>query len=127
MKITRSKNCGNSPKNGFVENFSISLIKSDLESLAHWVTDDVEWKIGDESEIIGKANFLEEVQKRRLSNLLSITIMHVVSHGKVGAANGSILLKPPIESQFCHVFEFSSAAARSIKRIQSYGTAFCGT
>lgn len=69
MKITRSGECKNSPKNAFVEDFVIDWLAS--ESL---------------SDRMEAGASLPEI----LNDVTEIEISHAISHGKIGAANGSI-------------------------------------
>jgi hypothetical protein len=121
MRIEKSADCGNSPKNKLLESVSIALMKADVPALSRTVLDDVVWHLGTEEVIAGKSAFLEAVRGRKHNSNASLKIFHVVTHGKVGAVNGKLRLKSKIEINFCHVFEFSSAAARTIKCIYSYG------
>ena len=101
MKITRSGKCTNSPKNAFVEDFVIDLIAGislegrveDTTSLPH-VPDDVS----------------------------AVEIMNAISHGKVGAANGSMTVSG-IRQPFAAFIEFTSTKATLVRSLTLYSAA----
>ena len=119
-KVTASEDCGNSPKNIFLQNINIALAKGDTQFLLGSVTDDIGWNIVGQKVFQGKESFgkaLEEMNKDRVAE---ITIQHVSSHGKAGAVNGTTVLENGKKLAFCHVFEFSNTKGSSVRQITSY-------
>jgi ketosteroid isomerase-like protein len=117
-KIMRSKDCGNSPKNKFIENLEISIATGDVEFLLASVTDDVHWNIAGGKPVRGKDALAEAI--RNNSEVTKITINHVVSHGRAGSVNGARKHRNGKTYDFCSVYEFSNAKGTSVREITSY-------
>lgn len=100
MKITRSGECKNSPKNAFVEDFVVDLLAS--ESL---------------SDRMEEVASLPEVP----NNLTEIEISHAISHGRIGAANGSITTGGS-KKHFAVFIEFTSTKGTLARRVTLYWT-----
>lgn len=49
-----------------------------------------------------------------------LSIHHIATHGKAGAADGRIKFKNGKIHAFCHVYEFSNTKGTSVKEITSY-------
>jgi len=93
LKITSSPNCGNSPKMAFIKEFNIAFAKSDVEFLLESVTDDIVWNIIGDKSIIGKENFIDELNKMKSKKASELILDQILSHGKEGAANGVIKMQ----------------------------------
>lgn len=90
IKIIRSKDCGNSPKNKFVEELEIAFAKRDIEFLLNNVTDDIHWNIVGQKSVCGMDKLSEALKRSsRTSEVAEISIKHVVTHGKAGSVNGA--------------------------------------
>lgn len=108
MKITKCADCGNSPKNDFVQSFCIALMKADIGFVSRSVAENIVWVIGNKQPLIGMTPFLDAINQLKRKKKLALKIQHVMSHGKVGAANGTLRLQSGDEINFCHVFEFTN-------------------
>lgn len=115
-KVTRSKDCGNSPKNGMVEDIAIGLETGDTGLLATLLDDGASWNCSDNSDTCAE-DILASLGK--LSDPKALTIDHVMSHGKVGAVNGHTTHGNNIQ-RFCHVIEFTNTKCNRVTRIESY-------
>lgn len=121
IKIARSKDCGNSPKNKFVEDVEIAFATRDLEFLLDSVTDDIHWHIVGGSSVRGRDAFAEAIKSNpQNTQVTEITIHHVMTHGKAGAVNGTVMDGKGRTFDFCSVYEFSNAKGTSIREITSY-------
>lgn len=101
MKITRSGECKNSPKNAFVEDFVVDLLAGkDLSGRME-----------------GVASLAEG-----LDGLTEIEIAHAISHGKVGAANGTIKAGGSARA-FAVVIEFTSTKGTLVRHMDLYWAA----
>ncbi len=119
MRLTQiqgSKDCGNSPKNQFVQDVSVAIECG--EAMPDAFSEDVTWEQPETQRISGKTDVLEHLRSR--PNPTSITVLHAISHGKVGAANGEVTLANGHTRRFCHVFEFTNTKANCISVIKSY-------
>ncbi|MFU8823016.1 nuclear transport factor 2 family protein [Yoonia sp.] len=81
-------------------------------------SEDVTWEQSETQRISGKTDVLEHLRSR--PSPTSITVLHAISHGKVGAANGEVTLANGHTRRFCHVFEFTNTKANCISVIKSY-------
>ena len=117
--VIRSKDCGNSPKNRLVEDFTVALAIGDSKGVSRLVTDDVEWVIAGGRKMVGVAEVTRAVDDARPARPYSVTIDHVMSHGKLGAASGSVQSGDEAYL-FCNVIEFSNARATAVRRITTY-------
>lgn len=120
-EIIRSSDCGNSPKNKFVEDLEVAFARRDTGFLLDSVANDIHWNIVGETPIRGK-DALEQAIKSipQDCEVTEITINHVVTHGKVGAVNGIIKRKNVRTCGFCSVYEFSNTKGTNVRDITSY-------
>ncbi len=119
-RIIPSGDCGNSPKNALLQDVTIALAKRDVDFLLSHVTDDVIWEVVGSDVVEGKAAFARAVDARTASDVTQLTIDHVMSHGRVGAVNGTAEYRDAKSSDFCGVFEFANAKGERVRAIRSY-------
>jgi hypothetical protein len=115
-----SEDCGNSPKNLFVQDITIAFAKGDSTFILSKVTDDFRWNIIGDQLIERKDRFAEILNTLKQDPAEVLTIRHIATHGKAGAADGTIRLENGRLLAFCHVYEFSNSKGRAIKEITSY-------
>lgn len=118
-KITPSGDCGNSPKNIFVEKMTIALATHDGAFLKDSLVDDAVWHIVGKGIVYGRQD-LDELSVAQAQNLAELTITHVLTHGKTGAVNGTRTYTSGVTEAFCDVYEFFNAKATKIQHITSY-------
>src|SRR5690554_3954958 len=116
-RVNRSADCGNSPKNKIVEDIVIALETNGVEFLSTILDPDATWNyaggtVATGEAILGKVGVLDSPT--------SLTIDRVMSHGKVGAANGNVARGKNVQ-RFCYVIEFTSVKCSQVFRIESYG------
>lgn len=117
MKIIRSADCGNSPKNQLLETVAIALATCDWEEIADVVKEEITWeKVGDQV-VQGAEELRIMLEGAKPCN--EITIEHVVSHGRAGAVNG-IAVYGAKQNPFCHMFEFGNTKGTSVKSVKTY-------
>jgi ketosteroid isomerase-like protein len=119
-RIIIDEDCGNSPKNIFVQDFTIALAKGDSKFILNHITDDVRWEVVGDKVMQGKDRFAEALEERKNDQALELTIHHVATHGKAGAVNGRMKFKNKRTHAFSNVYEFSNTKGTSIKGITSY-------
>lgn len=98
MKITRSGECKNSPKNAAVEDLVIDLITG--TSLAGRVED------------IASIPLVPH-------GVSGVEMVHAISHGKIGAANGTLTVGGA-KQPFAVFIEFTSTKATLARRLTLY-------
>ena len=119
-KVIIGEDCGNSPKNLFLEQMTVAFAKADIRFILERVTDDFHWEVVGDRLIEGKDSLAIELQKRKEDKIVELTIQHVATHGKTGAVDGKIKRNAGSLQAFCHVYEFQGAKATSIRAMTSY-------
>lgn len=119
-EVITSEDCGNSPKNIFLQDLTIAFAKGDSKLLLDKVTDDIRWDRIGEKLIEGKDDFAKALEKLKKDEATQLTVHHVATHGKVGAVNGTKKLKSGKTYAFCDVYEFSNTKAVAVEEITSY-------
>lgn len=117
VKVQKSKDCGNSPKNTFAQEFAVALLAGKAQFLKAASSEDILWVVSRSKSVEGIKNLLEEVEKGPQISLLKID--HVTTHGKVGAVSGALRANGE-ERSFCISIEFSSVSAKQVKKVITY-------
>jgi hypothetical protein len=120
MKIIASEDCGNSPKNIFVQDLTIALTKCDSRYILETVTEDVHWNILGEQYIEGKENVAAALKRWKDDKVSELVIQHVATHGKAGAVNGIRKWANGKKVAFCDFYEFGNTKGTLVKEIRSY-------
>jgi hypothetical protein len=119
-KVIVCEDCGNSPKNIFVQEITIALAKGDSKFILSNVTDDIRWNIIGDQLIEGKEHLAEAVGEMKKDTVEVLTIRHIATHGKAGAVDGTVRLENGKLGAFCDVYEFSNSKGSAITEITSY-------
>lgn len=122
-QVNVSPNCGNSPKMQFLRDLNIAFAKKNAEDILARVTDDIVWDIVGDRRIEGKSAFSHALQTMNSTDVTTITIETIITHGKYGSANGIIDLKDGSQVAFSDVYHFTSATGKAIKLIKSFNIA----
>lgn len=119
-KIIIGEDCGNSPKNIFVQEMTIAFARGNSKFILSHVTDDIRWNIIGDQLIEGQDRFAEALDLTKKETVEVLTIRHVATHGKAGAVDGTLRLEDGKLRAFCDVYEFSNSKGSAIKEITSY-------
>ena len=119
-RVIVGEDCGNSPKNMFLQNLTIAFAKGDSKFILRKVTDDICWNLVGNQLIQGKENFSRALGQMKSDQAAELTIHHISSHGKYGAVNGTTKLKNGKTRAFCDVYEFKDTKGSGVKGITSY-------
>lgn len=119
-RVITSEDCGNSPKNIFVQDLTIAFAKRNSKFILGNVTDDIRWNIVGNKLIQGKDNFAEALEQKKNEKVEELTMQHVATHGKAGAVNGTTKSKNGKTYAFCDVYEFSNTKGTAVKEMTSY-------
>ncbi len=119
-KITSNPNCGNSPKMEFIKQFNIAFAKGNVEFLNESVTDEIVWNIIGDKKIMGKENFMEELEKMKTEKTNELILDQILSHGKEGAANGIMKMQNGKKYAFSDFYKFYNTKGAKVKSITSY-------
>ena len=119
-RVIVAEDCGNSPKNLFLQECTIALVKGDARFILSRVTDDTCWDIVEQDLIEGKDQLARALGRLKNRPEAELTIEHVATHGKAGAVNGTTRLQNGRVCGFCDVYEFDGAKSARVKEITSY-------
>jgi hypothetical protein len=120
MKVKISEDCGNSPKNIFVQELTVAFAKGDTKFIKNSTTEDVRWNIVGDRLLEGQEKILEMLEQMKDDKAVELTIQHVATHGKAGAVDGRIKFKNGKTVAYCNMYEFSNTKGTSVKEITSY-------
>ena len=104
MKINLSSTCGNSPKNKFVQDFTVKLLSFDFDNLANMSVENVKIFIPDRGLIEGRSN-LGDIKKYLKTDIKVLTIDSAISHGKYGAVLCEISDEKDYQVSIHYIFE----------------------
>ena len=120
MKVIRSEDCGNSPKNIFLEKLTIAIAKGDAKFILRSITEDIRWHMVGERVIEGKEDLKKVLQETKENAVAELTMYHITSLGKAGAVNGRLKVRGGRTQDFCSVYEFGNAKGVNVKEITLY-------
>lgn len=115
VKVTGSRDCGNSPKNKFAQRIGVAIESG--EFLEEAFPDDMIWEQQGGQTVGSKA------VKSALSTIkqpASIVVEHAITHGRVGATSGLATLPDGNTRRYSHVIEFTNTKANKVAKIKSY-------
>jgi hypothetical protein len=118
VKVRKSKDCGNSPKNLLVQSLAIAIEKGDPAGFSACVGDEVLWSYPGCPVARGVAEASSRLHDQRTR--MPVEIEHAISHGRSGAAHGAVKFASGAEVRFCHFMEFTSIRGDRIGRISSF-------
>ena len=119
-RVIVSKDCGNSPKNIFLQKLTIAFAKGDSKFIFRNVTDNIRWDIVGNRLIEGKEDFFDALDRIKTDQIVQLNINHVPTHGKAGAVDGTKKQKNGKTFAFCDVYEFHNTIGTSVREIISY-------
>ena len=117
MKVIRSSDCGNSPKQKLLEDMSVALAGADAGLIDSLAVPELVWLHIGKKPIEGQDAVLSAIRKSGPAT--EVAIERVVSHGRAGAVNG-IITRSGKHTAFCHMFEFKNAKGTHVKSISTY-------
>lgn len=114
--ITISKDCGNSPKNIFLQKMTIAPVREEVDVLGASVSGDIRWNTLGGPLVQGREAFVMAFASR-YENSEEMTILHVMTHGKAGAVDCRVRLNDGKVYAFCDVYEFTNARGECIRKL----------
>ncbi len=118
--IRLSGDCGNSPKNRLIQEFTLAIARADAGRIEELATRDIQWLSVGRKPILGAQSVCRALT--RLGPATSIDVHHVISHGRSGAVDGTVAFGGKRRG-FCHVFTFGSAKGTNVSAITTYSIA----
>ena len=119
-KITIQADCGNSPKNEFLKAFQMAFAEMDNPKILEMISDDVEWQIVGHNTIVGKEAFQKAIEGLPEGQVKEVILEKVLSHGKLGAASGKIIMMDGSVFAFGDMYEFNNTKGTHLRTIQSF-------
>lgn len=119
-RIIIGEDCGNSPKNVFLQKLTIAFAKGNAKFLLGSVTDDICWNIVGDRQIQGLDRLAEALEELRHTITAELTIRHIATHGEVGAVDGIRTMQDGRILAFCDMYEFRDAKDTRVREITSY-------
>ena len=120
VKIVKSKGCGNSPKNLLVQSLAVAIEMVDQTGFAACVSDEVCWLHPGRPIIKGASGASSQLRSQQSRVPAEIEVEHAISHGRAGAANGTVIFASGEKVRFCHFIEFTSIKGDRIGKISSF-------
>ena len=117
MKVIRSSDCGNSPKQKLLEDMSVALAGADAGLIDSLAVPELVWLHVGKKPVEGQDAVLSAI--RQSGPATEVSIERVVSHGRAGAVNG-IITRGGKRTAFCHMFEFNNTKCTHVKSISTY-------
>lgn len=118
--VVESQDCGNSPKNRLVQTLAVSIESGDSAAFLRCVAEDISWTYPGHPVVIGKEPAVGLLESARSPAPAQIEVENAISHGRSGAANGTVQLASGERLRFCHVVGFASAKGDRVARITSF-------
>lgn len=118
-KINIPINCDNSPKRKFIKEFNIAFAKGNANFIIDHVSDAIVWHIHGDKKIVGKEDFIKEIQLMQKNVADELTLNSIIAHGKEASANGEMKINGN-SYMFCDVYGFNSVSGKIIKTMESY-------
>lgn len=116
MKINISRDCGNSPKQKFAEDFTIAILKKDLPYLEKHSEEGLRISHNGKKSDSSLSSLLGCVPEEANA----ISIHNVISHGKKASANASLETSNSGIDEFVFFYQFATAKGTSISGITFY-------
>jgi hypothetical protein len=118
IKVKRSKDCDNSPKNRFAQEIAIALETGNAEFIEEVLVENASAVLRNGEEL-ALEKYLDVVGAA--AKPTKTVIDRVITHGKAGAVDGVSHFKSGDRLRFCHVIHFANAKGNSVSRVSSYG------
>lgn len=119
-RLVLLEDCGNSPKNLFVQNLTIALAVGDVNQTLSSVSDDIRYEVIGKRLVQGKDDLAGMLEELHIDPPSQLEIQHVLTHGKAGAVDGELRMKNGDSFRFCNLYEFTGAKGTVVRKILSY-------
>jgi len=116
-RVTRSGDCGNSPKQKLLEDLTVALALADQQLLEALTVPDLVWTQVGRRPVEGQSKVLQVLARQAPAD--EVSVERVVSHGRAGAVNGE-MTRDGKRTGFCHMFEFLNTKCTHVKAVKSY-------
>lgn len=118
-KITNNANVGDSPVKGFISDFNIAFAQGDAGFIIKHVSDNIQWHIYGDKDIVGKEAFINEINIMKEYTADELVIHSIITDEAEGAINGEMKMGDQTYV-FCDVYKFTDKTSQIISLINSY-------
>lgn len=119
-KIIVNADCGNAPKRELLKKINIAFVEGDTSFILDHVTDTIIWDMVGARKIEGKEQLASELDTMKSEAVKELLLCQILTHGKEGAARGTVQMQSGKKYSFADLYEFSGAKGNKIKSITSY-------
>jgi len=120
VKVIISEDCGNSPKNLFIQKFTIAYAERNRPFLLERVTENVQCEIIGEMRLEGKVEFAAALSRVSSDDVVELTIHHAITHGRAGMVDGQKKTQSGTVYAFADVYDFENLKAIRIRRLKVF-------
>lgn len=121
IKISTLPDCGNSPKAALLKDFNLALAKQDLSFVTQHLDDQSSWNFIGQKATLGKDSVSQVISLLNLDQAQSLELKTIITHGKYGSVEGSLVLNSGQTTHFCHTYTFTShSKTAKLATINSY-------
>lgn len=119
-KAQRSADCANSPKNAVAEDIAIHLLTRESAALSKRLSDDATFEVFGKTRLQGHGDILKLIENGLVPTLTALHIDHALTHGKIGAVNGSFRTEDGSDRGFCVMLTFANTKAERVQQVKLY-------
>ena len=112
--------CDNAPKKQVIRDFNIAFAQGDVAGILPFLAEDVEWDIVGDKVLQGKPAVQTELTDMVETPFQALALDIVLTHGKLGAAVGTLTTDNGNVYRFSDTYEFVSAGNHTIQRFISF-------
>lgn len=122
MKLIVPKGCDNAPRKQIVIDFTVAILKRQIEIIKEYADESVVWhQLKENKKIEGQSALIDILQDENKEINDCLEIYQVITHGKFASINGVISLTNGTTIDFCDVYRFSNTAkSGKVREIKSY-------
>lgn len=120
-RIVVDDDCDNAPKRALLRDLLIAWAHGDWDVVRSLLAEDLAWEIVGEAMVQGREGMIERASASDPAELAEVVIDRILSHGKLGAIEGTISLRNGERLGYCHVVTFASNAKTApVKQMRSF-------
>lgn len=121
IQIIYAEDYENNFRTKLIKDFYIAFTTQNATLVLDYVENDVHWQITDKALILGKEQFIKEVNQLASLRIKKLHIKNIIVNGRTSAVNGVIHSEEHKNYSFCDIYHFSNANENAkIQRISTY-------
>ena len=113
-------NCDNAPKKRVIRDFNIAFARGEVAAILDFLAEEVEWDIVGNKVLQGRPAVAAELHNMSAIEIQNLSLDMILTHGKFGAAVGSLTTVHGEVFRFSDTYEFVSAGKHTIQRFISF-------